>query len=138
MIPSIIPGASFKDNRGSLNYNNNFDATSIKRIYLIENSDNSFLRRWQGHKVEQRWFSVVLGKFRIQLIKIDNWEKPSKDVEKITFEISNDTLDILHIPGGYISSIQSLVNGSKLLVMADYKLNEIDDEFKFSSDYFTE
>ena len=32
-------------------------------------------RRWQGHKVEQRWFSAMNGIFEIELIKVDDWKK---------------------------------------------------------------
>jgi len=138
MFPKLIEGGSHQDKRGTLNYNNNFDAASIKRIYTIQNTDKSFVRRWQGHKIEQRWFTAVLGDFRIELIKIDNWNKPSKKLEKIIFEISEEKMDILYIPKGYVSSIQALTNSSKLLVMADYKLNEINDEYKFSPDYFND
>jgi hypothetical protein len=45
-------------------------------------------------------------------------------------------LDVLHIPQGYISSIQALEPEAKLLVMADYLLGEINDEYRFDADYF--
>lgn len=137
MKPTIIQGSSHKDQRGSLSYNNSFDATSIKRIYVIENN-LGFIRRWQGHKIEQRWFSAIKGDFVIQLIKVDNWDKPNRQLEKITFELSEGNLDILHIPAGYITSIKSLKEGSKLVVLSNYALNEINDEYRFSTNYFKE
>lgn len=136
MIPKIISGNSHTDARGTLDYNNDFDASAIKRIYIIENNGTDFIRAWQGHKIEQRWFSAIKGSFKIQLIKIDHWDQPSKKLEKFTFTINADKLDVLHVPKGYISGIQSLEEGSKLLVMADYSLNEISDEFRFPFDYF--
>jgi len=78
----------------------------------------------------------VAGEFKIVLIKIDDWGNPSKKLEIITFKISNENADVLHIPHGYISSIQAMTSSSKLLVMADYRINEIQDEYKFSSGYF--
>ena len=51
--------------KSKLDNNNNFDLSSIKRIYFIENKNTSILRRWQGHKIEQRWFSAVIGSFKI-------------------------------------------------------------------------
>jgi hypothetical protein len=60
---------------------------------------------------------------------VDKWNNPSVDLERITFELVHETLDVLHIPPGYISSIQSLEGNSKLLVMSDYELNEINDEY---------
>jgi hypothetical protein len=34
MIPKIIAGGSHSDDRGLLQFNNSFDVTAIKRIYL--------------------------------------------------------------------------------------------------------
>ena len=136
MIPKIIRGGSNTDSRGTLLYNNNFDASGIKRIYVIENKETTFVRGWQGHRIEQRWFSVLQGSFRIELIAIDDWDNPSKDVERFSFIVDAETLNVLHVPSGYVSSIQSLEEGAKLLVMADYLLGEIQDEYRFAIDYF--
>ena len=137
MIPSIIFGGTHIDNRGLLRYNNSFDASIVKRIYIIENNLN-FIRGWQGHKIEQRWFSAIKGQFKIQLIKIDNWIEPDKELKKTTFNLSDNTLDILQIPAGYITSIKSDEEGAKLLVMSDYMLNEISDNYKYPTNYFIE
>ena len=136
MTPKITEGNSHADSRGTLFFNNNFDASAVKRIYIIENRTTNFVRGWQGHKIEQRWFTVVNGSFKIQLIAIDNWMSPSKDLEILTFVINDQKQDVLHVPQGYVSSIQSLEEGSKLLVMANYFLGEIQDEYRFEVDYF--
>ena len=86
MIPSIIFGGTYKDDRGLLRYNNSFDASIVKRIYIIKNNLN-FIRGWQGHKIEQRWFSVIKGQFKVQLIKIDNWIEPVKELKRIVIYI---------------------------------------------------
>ncbi|AOW08151.1 WxcM-like domain-containing protein [Flavobacterium gilvum] len=136
MNPKLISGNRYSDQRGTLLYNNNFDASLIKRIYIIENEKLELIRGWQGHQIEQRWFSAVIGRFEIQLIKIDNWEKPSKDLEVFTYLIDSEELNVLYVPNGYISSIQSLELNSKLLVMADYLLGENKDEYRFDIEYF--
>lgn len=136
MVPRIVSGGSHSDMRGTLRFNNSFDATPIKRMYVIENKDTAFVRGWQGHRIEQRWFSVLQGSFKIELIAIDNWESPSKKAEIITYILDSEKLDILYVPKGYISSIQALSVESKLLAMSDYRLNEINDEYRFSIDYF--
>ena len=136
MIPKIIRGGSNTDSRGTLLYNNNFDASGIKRIYVIENKETTFVRGWQGHRIEQRWFSVLQGSFKIELIAIDDWDNPSKDLERFSFIVDAETLNVLHVPSGYVSSIQSLEEGAKLLVMADYLLGEVQDEYGFDIDYF--
>jgi hypothetical protein len=50
--------------------------------------------------------------------------------------LDSGKLDVLHVPSGYASSIQSLEEGSKLLVMADYLLGELADEYRYAVDYF--
>jgi dTDP-4-dehydrorhamnose 3,5-epimerase-like enzyme len=136
MIPKIITGDSHSDQRGTLFYNNDFDALPIRRMYVIENENTDFVRAWQGHKIEQRWFVVSNGSFRIQLIAIDNWDKPTSNLETITFVLDSKKLDVLHVPSGYVSSIQSLEQGSKLLVMSYYLLGTIQDEYRYEKDYF--
>lgn len=136
MKPKIIEGNSHTDLRGTLFFNNDFDASAIKRIYVIENKSHDFVRGWQGHKIEQRWFTVVKGSFKIRLIKIDNWDSPSKDLEIYTFIVNDTKQDVLHIPQGYISSIHSLEEDSRLFVMSDYLFGEIQDEYRFELGYF--
>lgn len=136
MKPTIIKGNHHQDERGIIKFNNDFNALGIKRVYSIENANTAFIRAWQGHKIEQRWFSAVVGSFKIKLIEIDNWIQPSTDLSVLEFVLSSENLDILHVPAGFISSIQSQEANSKLLVFADYVLGEITDEYRFPPDYF--
>ncbi len=136
MKPTLIKGGKFQDERGAVHFNNDFNAFGIKRIYTIENKSTDFVRAWQGHQVEQRWFSAIAGSFEIRLIKIDSWEKPSKNLPVLEFILKSSALDILHVPAGYISSIQALEQNSKLLLFADYELGENQDEYRFDLNYF--
>ncbi|OJX29625.1 MAG: sugar epimerase [Chryseobacterium sp. 36-9] len=135
-LPQIIEGGRYSDERGNLFFNNNFDASVIRRIYIIENNDLDFVRGWTGHKIEQRWFSVVKGSFIIKLIQPDDWESPSNTLKIMEFEITSDRLDILHMPQGFASAIQAKEKDSKLLVMVDHALGEVNDEHRFPADYF--
>lgn len=136
MEPQIITGVEFKDHRGAVFYNNDFDASQIKRMYIIENVDVSTVRGWQGHRIEQKWMSAVSGKFKIALARIPLVENPDRDAEILTFELSAENLDVLHIPAGFASSIQAMEEHSRLLVMADYHAGEVNDELRFDEDYF--
>lgn len=136
MLPKIIGGSAHSDKRGTLYFNNKFNAEAIKRIYFIENIEINFIRAWQGHRIEQRWFCAANGSFEIKLIAIDNWDNPSKKLEQITFIICSEHLDILHIPPGFISSIRAITQNAKLLVLADYVLGEIFDEYRYDPQYF--
>lgn len=134
--PYVIKGDRHIDERGQLCYNNNFHLSEVKRIYTIENWGRNTIRGWQGHKIERRWFSAVNGSFRIELIEIDNWNKPSKDCRLFSFNLFDKELDVLYIPMGFVSKIESLKPSAKLLVMADYSMGEVEDDYRYALDYF--
>lgn len=136
MKSNLISGNCHQDERGHLFYNNDFDLASIKRMYVIENHSVDFVRAWQGHKIEQRWFSAVQGRFKIQLIAVDNWETPCGNLPRIEYHLDSGKLDIFHIPAGCISSIQALEKKLKLVVVSDYHLGEINYDFRYPTDYF--
>src|SRR5690606_6823515 len=132
----LLEGKRHEDVRGVITYNNDFDASNIKRIYTIENHSVDFIRGWQGHKIEQRWFAAMKGSFEISVIPIDDFEKPSKDLTIQQYILNDESLTYLHIPSGHITAIQALEEKSKLLVLADYALGEVKDEYRFPIDYF--
>jgi dTDP-4-dehydrorhamnose 3,5-epimerase-like enzyme len=136
--PRLISGNKHTDQRGTVRFNNEFDATQVKRIYIIENADTNTIRAWQGHRVEQRWFSAISGSFKVQLIQIDDWEKPSNELPAESFILHSKQFAVLHIPAGFVSSIQALEEKSRLLVMADTFLGEMKDEYRFPADYFNQ
>jgi dTDP-4-dehydrorhamnose 3,5-epimerase-like enzyme len=129
--PSSISGKSFIDERGKLFFNNDFNATEVKRIYIVENNKLDFVRGWQGHKIEQRWFSCMVGSFSIWVQPITNFEKDDQQREILEFNLNSNQLDVLHIPSGYVTAIKSLEENSKLLAMSDYNAGEIQDEIRF-------
>jgi dTDP-4-dehydrorhamnose 3,5-epimerase-like enzyme len=137
MLPKVIKGNSYSDERGTLQFNNDFNALGIKRMYTIQNRDTEFVRGWQGHKIEQRWFSVIQGSFQIKLIAIDDWDCPLPSLQQHQFILNSQSMDVLLVPAGYVSSIQALEPSSKLLLMSDYALGEIEDEYRFDINYFT-
>ena len=132
----ILNGKKHQDERGIITFNNDFDASQIKRIYTIDNHSTDFIRGWQGHKIEQRWFASMKGKFKISVTEVDNFENPSKELTIQQYILDDESLTYLHIPAGCITAIQALEEDNKLLVLADYGLGEIQDEYRFSIDYF--
>lgn len=132
----LLKGNRYRDQRGTLTYNNDFDASVVKRIYTIENASTDFVRGWQGHAIEQRWFAAMVGSFQISIIKVNDFEEPSKDLPIEKYILNDSALTYLHVPSGYITAIQALESPSKLLVLADYGLGEIVDEYRFELDYF--
>ena len=70
------------------------------------------------------------------MIRLNDWENPTEIVQKHTFILESVTLDVLHIPSGFLSHIKALQDNAQLLVLADYKLKEIADEYKFPLETF--
>lgn len=131
MLSTII-GNTFVDGRGILSFNNELDLSEVKRMYFIENADLSMPRAWQGHQIEKRWFVAVSGKFLIKLVKIDDFECPSDDLEVLSFELDSKTLESLVVEAGYASSIQALETDSKLMVYSNYRMGEVSDNYKYN------
>ncbi|MEG0187636.1 WxcM-like domain-containing protein [Algoriella sp.] len=129
----LIKGNKFVDERGKLFYNNDFNLSETKRMYILENQDISIIRAWQAHKIEKRWFVAVDGQFEIKLVKIDNFENPSENLKVEKFVLSAETMDCLYIQPGYGTSIQALSDNAKLAVFSNYLLGEINDDYKFDS-----
>ena len=132
----LIKGNQHTDDRGVITFNNEFDASQIKRIYTIENHSTEFIRGWQGHKIEQRWFACVKGSFEISIIQVDDFDFPSKGLSVSIYRLDDNALTYLHIPSGFVTAIQSKEEKSKLLVMSDYGMGDTNDEYRYSLDYF--
>ena len=132
---SIIKGGNHQDERGLLVYNNEFEFANIKRFYKVSPVGER-LRGWQGHKIEQRWFAVIKGKFKISVIEIVNFENPSKDLLIQQYILNDESLTYLHVPAGCITAIQALEENSKLLALADYGLGETQDEIRYPLEFF--
>ena len=135
---NIIQGGISKDHRGQIRFVNDFfDMSLVKRFYLIKNSDLELVRGWRAHRIEQRWFYIVSGSFRIDLVKIDNWNSPSQDLVIERIILSSNDHNILHVPAGYGSAFQALDENSELLVFADYHLDHaLNDDYTYRLDYF--
>jgi len=137
MNPKIIEGGSFSDHRGTISYVNDFNFKNIERFYIISNSDENPIRAWQGHKLDSKNFYCIIGSFKIHLVKIDNWENPSKDLYIETIIVSATESKIVHIPAGYANAIESLELNSKLISFSTLALSAVnDDDVRFAADYW--
>ncbi len=132
LIPNIISGGNYKDNRGQLEFFNEFDVSPIKRVYFTTHFDTEVVRAWQGHTIESRWFRCLNGSFAVKLVEIDNWKNPSDDLKVFEYELTADKQEILYIPNGYVNGLKALKADSKLMIMSNYGFNEIEnDQIRF-------
>ena len=138
MQPKVIEGGVFRDHRGELKYNNSFDASKVRRLYIIENSKLELKRGWKAHKIEQRWFIVLTGSFEINVVNVENFDSPKRMKDFYKYKLDAKSMTVLHCPPGHATLIQAKERNSKLLAMGDYLLGDTEDDYRFPSDYFIE
>ncbi|WP_293926402.1 hypothetical protein [Sphingobacterium sp. UBA6320] len=111
---NFIAGGIAKDYRGQIKFVNDFDMSLVKRFYIIKNPDTELVRGWCAHKMDQRWFYVLSGSFSVDVVQIDNWEKPSNNLPITNKTISDDGMQILHVPIGLGTAFRALEANSEL------------------------
>lgn len=133
----FIQGGIAKDGRGQIRFVNDFDMSRVKRFYIIKNADVELIRGWRAHQIEQRWFYVLSGRFAIDIVEIDHWEKPSPDLPVERIVLDSEDHQILHLTPGYATAFQALEEGAELLVFADYGIEHAPkDDHTYALDYF--
>ena len=133
----IINGGFFCDDRGKIRFVNDFDMSSVKRFYILENSDDTILRGWRGHQSERRWFFPLKGEFRVDVVFVDNWELPNRNQEVFTYRLSESENHVLHIPEGCATLIQALTRINELLIFADFGIEHAkQDDFQYDVQHF--
>lgn len=132
--PELINGGIFTDERGELEYINDFDLSLIKRMYIIRHPDKKVIRAWQGHQQEHKYFKCIKGRFVVAWKKIDDFSNPN-DQNKSEFVILQKSKNqVLSIPPGYANGLKALEDDSEIMVFSDYYLNEsLDDKIRFES-----
>lgn len=129
----LIHGSGFKDERGDLKFFNSFHMNEIIRFYEIAPVDTSTIRAWQGHKNEKKWFYCNCGEFVVNLIKIDNFDKPSRKLRADKYVLSAEEPVVLEVSGGWASGIRASQLDSRLLVFSNFTLEASkEDDFRYS------
>ncbi len=132
-----IQGGIAKDHRGQIRFVNDFDMTEVKRFYIIKNTDLELIRGWRAHRIEQRWFYVLSGSFKIDIVEIDNWDQASNNLAVKTEIVNSADNQVLHLSSGYGTAFQALEEGSELLVFSDFGIeNAPKDDYTYPIDYF--
>ncbi|MDR2270659.1 MAG: WxcM-like domain-containing protein [Sphingobacterium sp.] len=134
---SFIQGGIAKDERGEIRFINEFDMSLAKRFYIIKNKEVGIIRGWRAHKIEQRWFYALSGRFDFGLVKIDNWDSPDVNLPLERVSLNASDLKVLHIPSGYGTAFCAKEENSELIVFADYPITHAScDDHTWPSDYF--
>ncbi|WP_346238509.1 WxcM-like domain-containing protein [Niabella insulamsoli] len=130
--PQILSCDLHNDKRGTLTFANKFDMRAVKRFYMISHPSTKVVRAWQGHKVEQKWFFVIKGRFHLNLVEPDDWAQPSENLKPEVFDLDSQQPSILYVPGGFATGFKALEPESQIMVFSDCSVEESrKDDYRF-------
>src|ERR1700738_4507698 len=89
--PVLMAGGLAADDRGELGFVNDFRFTGVQRFYTVANYRQGFIRAWHGHKREAKYVTAVSGAALVGAVCIDDWERPSRELEGQRFVLSAHT-----------------------------------------------
>jgi dTDP-4-dehydrorhamnose 3,5-epimerase-like enzyme len=136
-IPRMTKGKLFVDDRGEVAFFNDFKLEGIKRFYLVSNHKVGFVRAWHAHRHEAKYVTAVSGAALIGAVRIDKWDKPSKQMHVSRFTVTAKAPSILYIPRGYANGFMSLTEDCSLLFLSTSTIEESKrDDVRFDSRYW--
>lgn len=137
-IPEIIKGGSHEDERGKVTFFNEFDFNQIKRMYYTEHFDVNVVRAWQAHIIESRWFMCIQGSFTVKLVKIDDFNNPSENLQVENYTLTDKDSTILYIPKGFANGFKANENNSKLIIFSNFNFGENqNDQLRYDKNKWT-
>ncbi len=121
---AFIERSRFTDARCYLQCVNNFTYQDICRFYKIRNSHTTFIRAWQGYKIEHKYFCVPEGSFDIAWVEVDDFDIRSPLMSNYVI-FSSDKPGILSIPRSFASGIKALTPLAILTVYSNPDLSNL-------------
>ena len=88
MPPELLQGGLAVDDRGDVAFVNEFAFADVKRFYTVSNHAVGFVRAWHAHRNEAKYVLAVSGALLVGCVEIDDWERPSRDLEVHRFVLS--------------------------------------------------
>ena len=135
--PILLQGNLSIDDRGEVGFINDFDLRDVKRFYTVTNHKTKFIRAWHAHKKENKYVTVLEGAVIIAAVKVDNWDKPSKNLKIYRYVLSSKKPSVLFIPDGYAHGFMTLKKNTKLIFFSTSTLQEsLGDDFRYDAYYW--
>lgn len=122
--PRLIDGGVAVDDRGTLAFANGLPFDRIRRFYVVSNHRAGFVRAWHAHRNEAKYVTVVTGAAVVGAVRIDDWERPSRDLPVDRYVLSALHPRVLYVPPGYGNGFMSLTADTKLLFFSTSTLEE--------------
>ena len=132
--PLLLEGGLAVDDRGSVAFVNAFDFEGVKRFYVVANHRQGFVRAWHAHRREAKYVTVVTGAAVVAAVQIDDWERPSRELEVHRFVLSAAKPSVLFIPPGHANGFMSLTDHAKLVFFSTSTVEESrDDDVRYEA-----
>ncbi|WP_448520817.1 hypothetical protein [Schleiferia thermophila] len=112
----IIKGEIYTDFRGVVRFVNGFTLDKVVRMYTVQ-PRNNFIRAWQGHRRETKWFFAAKGDFLVKCVEMNTGKKEE-------YWLTDKKSEVLEIPGGFYNGFVSNGEDSTLLVFYNFTLEE--------------
>ena len=126
--PHLYEGNLVIDDRGEIGFVNDFNFEGVKRTYWVTTHRTGFPRAWHAHRREAKYFMAVRGTMLVGLVKIDDWEKPSKDSKVSRYVLSSSKPSVLYAPPGYANGFMSLTQQAQMIVFSTSSLSESEND----------
>lgn len=135
--PTIIQGDTYTDKRGVLHFVNDFMMHDVVRFYTIRHYNTEFVRAWQAHKKEKKYFYVLRGRFVVAYLKLVDFEQPVRHSKAEYTVLSGTESKVLSIPEGYANGLKALEPDSEIMVFSNLTVEESKkDDYRFPSEWW--
>jgi dTDP-4-dehydrorhamnose 3,5-epimerase-like enzyme len=124
MGPELVRGGLAVDDRGEVGFVNDFRFDDVKRFYTVANHASGFVRAWHGHRHEAKYVLAVAGAALVCCVEIDDWDKPSPELEVQRYVLSERSPAVLRIPPAHVNGFMTLTPGAKLIFFSTSTLEE--------------
>lgn len=124
----LLTGGKVVDDRGSVSFVNDFNFSSVKRFYQVQNHTVNFIRAWHGHKNEGKYVYVASGSALIGAVSLED-EKIFRVV------LSAEKPQVLYIPPNHANGFMNLCKNTIIQFFSTSSLDEsLNDDIRFPWD----
>ena len=135
-MSSIILGGDHLDSRGRIVFFNTLSFEEIKRFYCLHLNKANELRAWQGHQFEKKWYVVLKGKLRLNVLEFNKWG--SDDYHFNGYYLEENDPKVIFIPEGSFTGFMPLVDDTMLIIFSNKLLEEsLNDDYRYDKDKWT-
>lgn len=133
----LIKGGIALDDRGTLNFANDFNFYGVKRFYQVQNFNTPTIRAFHGHLNEAKYVYVSKGSAIVAAVQLDDIKEPSKNQMVNRYILSDRNPQVLFIPPSYANGFKPLEEDTRIIFFSTSSLEESKgDDYRFPADYW--